>query len=362
MGTEWNSPQSPAGRDPRALDQGVLTISLDMELIWGTLDLYGPQRFHESCLLAREAIERLLALFVEFEVSATWCVLGHLFLDRCEAVDGCRHPEIIRGGQTANGLDWFEHDRGGDEVTGPTFYARSLVEQIRDCAVPQEIGSHTFSHVIFGDPGLSREAAESELAECVRLADEMGISLQSLAFPRNSIGHLDVLREQGFTCYRGPDETWAERRGLPGKLKRLMNLASVLLATTPPVVTPTLTESGLWNVPGSMTYFPLHGLRRYVPMWLRVRRMIKGLEKAAASKKVFHFWFHPMNLAEDTERTLGGVRQLFERAAFLRQQGRLAILPMRDVVAHYCDDDKETTDSLPLEAGVDRREGATATP
>ena len=48
--------------------------------------------------------------------------------------------------------DWFEHDPCTTETLAPTFFGRSLVEKIRACPTPQEIGSHSFSHVIFGDP------------------------------------------------------------------------------------------------------------------------------------------------------------------------------------------------------------------
>src|SRR6266542_1062459 len=79
--------------DMKEFDRGVFTISLDLELIWGTLDLFGPARFRKACEQERLLIDRLLELFVKFRVSATWCILGHLFLDRCEPDGGHKHPE-----------------------------------------------------------------------------------------------------------------------------------------------------------------------------------------------------------------------------------------------------------------------------
>ena len=74
----------PAGP---GLERGVFTLSLDFELIWGTLDLFGPDRFRRACEVERSVVfDRLLALLEELEISATWCVLGHLFLDRCGGV------------------------------------------------------------------------------------------------------------------------------------------------------------------------------------------------------------------------------------------------------------------------------------
>ncbi len=317
------------------LDTGVFTISLDFEMIWGTVDLYGPEPFRRACEIERaEVIERLLALFTEFDVSATWCTLGHLFLKNCQPVDGVKHPEIVRPQHAWQRDDWFADDPCGERAGSEIFYGQDLLAKIRACAVPQEIGSHTFSHVILGDAGCSRATAESEMRECVRLATEQGIELRSFAFPRNEVGHLDVLQEAGFWCYRGPEPHWYENPAVPAQLRRLLRLKDILTAAQPPVVLPELTPEGLWNLPGSALYYPMHGLRRHLPLWLRTRRAIKGLDAAALTKRIFHLWFHPTNLADESERMFAGLRQILEYAARLRSKGKLQILPMQSLVQH----------------------------
>ena len=311
-------------------ERGVFTVSLDFELIWGTLDLFGPDGFREAYHRERaEVIDRLLTLFVEFDVSATWCVLGHLFLERCAAKGGRKHPEIVRPSHSWYKQDWFIHDPCDGEESAPLFYGRSLVDKILACPVPQEIGSHGFSHIIFGDPGCSRATAESEISECVRLAEAQGIRMRSFAFPRNQVGHLDVLYENGFTCYRGPDPLWYEQgNGKRTIVQRLGHLWDIVRMAQPPVVVPERTAVGIWNIPGSMIYFPMHGLRRYIPASVRVRRAIKGLEAAAREKKIFHLWFHPTNLAFQVEEMFNGLRAILEQAASMRAGDRLEIRPM----------------------------------
>jgi peptidoglycan/xylan/chitin deacetylase (PgdA/CDA1 family) len=317
-----------------ALDRGVFTLSLDFELIWGTLDR-GVETYREAC--EREhayVVDRLLALLAEYEISATWCTLGHLFLESCAARDGVKHPEIVPP-RHAWVADWFAQDPCGSEQTDPIFYGKSLVDRVVACEVPQEVGCHSFSHPIFGDPGCSRETAETELAECVRLARERGIEMQSFAFPRNRVGHLDVLREHGFSVYRGPDPAWYEDGRWPRPVKRLGHLLDVVAARRPPVVLPEEVLPGLWNLPGSMIYFPMHGRRRHIPLSVRVARASKGLDAAARKRRVFHLWFHPTNLAFETDAMFDGLRRIFERASNLRGEDRLWILPMRDVVARH---------------------------
>ena len=141
------------------MDRGVFTLSLDFELIWGTLADYGPDAFSAAVERERaEVFDRLLDLLIEFEIPATWCVLGHLLLGSCSAVDGVKHPEITPPGEMPADR-WFAHDPCTDERTDPLYYGLSLVERIRACPVPQEVGGHSFSHALFGDGLTTRETA-----------------------------------------------------------------------------------------------------------------------------------------------------------------------------------------------------------
>jgi peptidoglycan/xylan/chitin deacetylase (PgdA/CDA1 family) len=313
---------------------GAFTLSLDFELIWGTLDLVGPEGFRAACERERaDVIPRLLELLDQFEIQATWCVLGHVMLRGCRPVDGRKHPEIVRPSHASHEADWFVHDPCSDEDRAPVFYGRSLVEDVMRCRTPQEIGCHSFSHVVFGDPGCSREAAASELAACLRIADEIGAEMRSFAFPRNLVGHLDLLREHGFRCFRGPEPTWHQGGGQGIRTKRVGHLFDVVTARRPPVVGAQRTPEGIVNIPGSMVFFPMHGRRRHIPVRLRVRRAVAGLERAVREQRVFHLWFHPTNLADEPDAMFSGLEQVFERVSSLRRAGRLEVLPMKAYAA-----------------------------
>ena len=317
-----------------SLRRGAFVLSLDFELIWGTLDKRGPEGFRRACERERsEVFGAFLSLLEEFEIPATWCVLGHLMLDSCVPVNGRKHPEIVRPTHAWQQGDWFAHDPSSDEDRAPIFYGRSLVERLLEARVAQEIGCHSFSHVIFGDPGCSRETAESEVRACVQAAGELGITPRSFAFPRNRVGHLDVLRQYGFTCFRGPEPTWYMGGGrAPGRLRRAAHLADVVVARRPPVVVPELTQ-GLINIPASMMFFPAHGVRRHIPVSRRVRRALKGVERAAREQRIMHLWFHPTNLADETDAMLAGLRSVFAEVARRRERGELDVLPMGELAA-----------------------------
>ena len=118
-------------------------------------------------------------------------------------------------------------------------------------------------------------------------------------------------------------------------MKRLGHLADVVLARRPPVGLPEEVLPGLWNLPGSMIYFPMHGRRRHIPLSRRVARAVKGLNAAAEQRRIFHLWFHPTNLAFETDAMFDGLRRIFERASALRSSGELSIKPMGEIVADH---------------------------
>jgi hypothetical protein len=315
-------------------NRGVFTLSLDFELIWGTRDIAGLT-FAPQCEIERAVvIDRLLDLLHRYEVRATWCTLGHLFLHSCTHEVGGKHPDIVRPAHAWCDGDWFETDPCSDEASDGIWYARSLIQRIRQCPTAQEIGSHTFSHVIFGDPGCSREAARSELQKCVEVARDFDpdLDLVSLAFPRNAVGHLDVVRDVGFRCYRGPEPHWYARPRVPPALRRAAHLFDVLLARTPPVVEVVERLPGLWDIPGSMIFFPSHGLRGHLPMAQRVRRARRGLRRAAHERRIFHLWLHPTNLVDDMEGMFAGLEAVLRDAAQRRSAGTLDIASMASLL------------------------------
>jgi hypothetical protein len=80
-----------------------------------------------------------------------------------------------------------------------------------------------------------------------------------------------------------------------------------------------------------MIYFPMHGVRSLIPVSRRVSRAIKGLEAAAAQRKIFHLWFHPTNLADHTDTMFEGLEAILRHAKRLEDEGRLEIATMGEI-------------------------------
>lgn len=309
----------------------AVTISIDAELAWGFHD--HPPLPRERIASARRAWIRLTELFDEYDVPAMWAVVGHLFLLECDG----RHSDHPRS------PTWFEADPGGERKPTHDWCGPELIQAVADADVAHEIGCHTFSHVEFRPEETGRETANVEIERCLDLAEQWDIDMESFVFPRNVVGHRDVLADHGFACYRGkPSSTWYDDTLLEPVAKAVGGRFD---DATPPLSEPTIDEYGLVNVPASQYLFGFEGLARQVvdsvwedPMVTLAKR---GIDRAAREDGVFHLWLHPNNFTSEYcfERLDAVLAYLDER----RSGSELEVKTMEQI-AH------ETLDAAPGDA------------
>lgn len=304
------------------MKKGIFCISFDTELLWGRHDL-GYESFIKRAKSERAIIHRLLALLEKYTIPATWAIVGHLFLERCASTNGIKHPEIVRPSYPWVKNDWFESDPAGNIVQNPEWYGKDIVKDIMKTGL-HEIGSHSFSHVVLGHKGCDRKCAESEIATCKKLAINMGIKLVSFVFPRNSIGHLEILRKNGFIAFRGQD---AVRFKLPGLLKPLGLVLELFIPLPPPTSKP-INQKGLINIQGSMYFVSARGIRKYIPGTIRSGKAIKGIDSAINKREVFHLWTHPGDFTDQRPVLFDELESILKYASQKRSAGYLEIKTM----------------------------------
>jgi len=185
------------------MTEPTVVISLDLELSWGLFDL----SFDEDLLLMARwthdvGAPNLLNHLTRNGLSATWAVVGAMMRHSLPDISGL--PEVS---YRHFPKPWFMYvPREGDESTHPEWFGAGLVQRIGRAKPEQEIGFHSFSHVPFASPGMTRERAIAEYRYCAQTAKELGFATTSFVFPRNLVAYLPELREAAFACFRDMDE------------------------------------------------------------------------------------------------------------------------------------------------------------
>lgn len=269
------------------LKRGIFCISIDVELLWGRHDR-DWKKFIPVVAQSRSIIKEVLELLEQYKIGATWAIVGQLFLS--------------------------------SRKNRPGWYGRDIVRMVKKYP-RQEIACHSFSHIIFGDPGCSPESADSEIKACMRLAKQERIKLTSFVFPRNSIGHLDILKKYGFTAYRGMEAN-------PLRRTKLAKLITLFLPFSPPVHSATNSD-GIINIPASMYLPSSRGLRRFIPHHLIVSAAIRGISQAVRERKIFHLWLHPEDLVGRRKKRIIALRKILVYATTLRDQNVLDIVTLQ---------------------------------
>jgi hypothetical protein len=87
----------------------------------------------------------------------------------------------------------------------------------------------------------------------------------------------------------------------------------------------------LWNIPASLSLYPIARTRTLVvPIRTRIERVARGLDAAIRSRGIFHYWFHPDNLAE-SPCGFSMLDAMLERILRARDAGDIEVLTMAQV-------------------------------
>lgn len=305
------------------IDPPSFVISLDFELRWGSRDRLGLDRdaYRANLEGVAEVVPALLAMFEERRIRATWATVGALACHDWEEYFA-RVPPLAPGVRPE-----FRVDGRYAEVdpSGRLHFAPGLVERVAR-APGQELGTHSFAHVPFREPGMTGAAVADDLAAVAALwTERFGGPPQALVFPRNQAAHLDVVRAAGIRIWRVNPERWfhqaAPRRanGIVTRAFRLIDDLAPWSAPAPPVRGEETTASLFLRADLSEPFW-----RLFV---LRVRRTLERLESGA----VFHLYWHPHNLGDAPRLRLPRVAEILDLAAERIAAGLLVSRSMGDL-------------------------------
>ena len=214
-----------------SMANGQLIISIDLELAWGVWDRVTPDDLRFAAEHERPICTSLIELLDRYQIPATWAIVAAL-LDKASAAE-----------------------QPGDKRC---WYAPDVIEQIVNAKSRHEVGSHGGRHRYFDR--MTAAQAREDLGFAREQHRAHALAFDAFVFPRNSIGHLDELRNAGLQTFRGPDFGWFMAAGAAGRMvRRTANFADKLLPIPPTPVTARKNGDGLVDIPGSMLLLGRNG-------------------------------------------------------------------------------------------------------
>ena len=312
---------------------GYFLFSLDTELGTGYFDEDKARHrlFSKDGLAERKRIAAVLALCEQYDIHATWAIVGHLFFNRCEYCHDC--PISHWKGRFGS----YEEAYGTDH---PLWYGDDVVRLIQQSFVKQEIGFHGHTHEPFD--AISELQAQREISEWKRLAQRFGIDATSIVFPRDRAGHLSVLSQHGFTNYRADVvEPLVIRNRYFGRYVKTVDHI-VGLSTAPVYPLEAIVDDGLLRLTSSQHLF---GFNRSVDTTLdklnlstlRLRRITRGIKHAADRGQMFHLWAHPWEFR--TKEDLAKLEHIFQTVKAFSAAGQMQSVTMSDMASMIIDQD-----------------------
>ena len=311
-----------------------------MELAWGFMESVKIDEWRLRAVgRIREVLDSVLRLLQDYEIPATWALLGHLFLDKCERKER-PHSEIPRPSYAWFEGDWFKYDPCTDIERDPLWYGKDIVEKIldfsSDSVAEQEIACHSFSHPVFGDPGCSKEFARAEIDKCLAIMKGYETRPRTFVFPLGSVGHVRLLKERGFTAFFSGISQLVKGSSLgrlaPSAFHRYVSSGIELLSNnsllSPPVSVPEMVLPGLWAIPGSMCF----NKKRNVPLKFVVLRAKRGIERAIREKACFYMYTHLHNFGVDSGSLLHSFENILRYVDEKRQVGELQVTNVQELV------------------------------
>jgi hypothetical protein len=324
---------------------GSFIISLDFELMWGMFDKVTNASYGENLNGVHEVVPKLLSLFTERGIHATWATVGMLMYRNAAELENALPEAAERPSYQNPMLSAYRHLEAGTATTYPHHYfAPAPVAEIINTP-NQELASHTFSHYYCKealiDSGENSEAFFA--ADCRAFANAVNRfgTTTSIVFPRNqwTKAALTTLAEYGFTAFRGTEAHFLykartdteQQNPLVRGLRLLDHYCNLSGHHTYTLDAKRLDASGVINLPASRFLRPWSARLSFLEP-LRLKRIKNSMTHAAKNGEVFHLWWHPHNFGKHQAENLRILTTLLDHFETLKATYGMESCTMKEAV------------------------------
>ena len=320
--------------------KGIFTISLDFELYWGMRELISLEdaAFRQRLEGVYQAIPAILKLFEEYNIQATWAVVGFLHCENSQELQANLPTQLPQ--YQSQELSPYTEAKEENPATRQYKFCPELIELIQNCP-GQEIGTHTFSHYYCLEKGQTEAEFKADLQAAINVATKANLATKSLVFPRNQYNeqYVNTMSELGLTSYRGNEANWLHQWN-EGKGNNIERRLLRLLDTYLPVTGKNcysleqLRANYPINIPSSRFLRPYSATLKSLDP-LKLKRIISELDYAAREGLVYHLWWHPHNFGINLAENLKFLTKILEYYQRLNKKHGMRSLNM-EKIAQEC--------------------------
>lgn len=316
--------------------QGVFSISLDFELHWGIFDnatIEDKRSYFDATL---DCIPKIVRLFVENNIEATWATVGMLFnkdLTELKQNLPSSFPSYSNKNLSAYHFISNKLQNGDDKY----YTAQHLIKRIHE-SNGQEVGTHTYSHYYALEDGQTLEQFEADIKQCVLKATKMGVDLKSIVFPRNQMNtdYLSICEKYGIVTIRTNPKKWFDfntGNQLYKKVVRSLDCYLPLCNTLISLENLNSKEHTLFFIQFSRFLKPVSNIA--IIDNLKIYRIKREMTIAAKKGLSYHLWWHPHNFGNQPEKALWELEKIVTHYIHLKNVYDMQCLNMNNLRKKY---------------------------
>ncbi|SVE22907.1 uncharacterized protein METZ01_LOCUS475761, partial [marine metagenome] len=172
--------------------------------------------------------------------------------------------------------------------------------------------------------GIDKEDMKKDLDLALKIAKTNDLKYSSIVFPRNQYNDdiLDLLPKYGIRNYRGNLDHFLYRDGhylKGGNLARSIRFLDSFFPIHTKKTYPMPEDQKLRDIPAGFFLRPYQGNPR-VLKFLKFKRLVSQMNKAAEEKEIFHLWWHPHNFGVFLEENLNYLETILTHFKNLRDK------------------------------------------
>jgi len=304
-----------------------ILISLDFEKRWGVHHVYGfdHDAYREELENVHFVIPEMIKMFKERNLRVTWATVGALLLSSWDEY----FLKVTEPVKYTNKSLQFKQEYADIDYKGELYFAPELVDLIyNESGNGQELASHSFSHVYFGEKGVTKKDFENDTDAMNSIFKEKYlIEPHSYVFPRNQITHTNILRDRGYKAWRTNRDIWYQNSNsnIVGIVEFLAKSLRFIESVNPFESSVQYVDNH--SIPSSL--FVRFNLSE--KLWQLHLYKIKNKLLRLPENGVLHLWWHPHNLGGNLNLKMSRLINVLDILAEVCASSDVVSFNMKDI-------------------------------